>query len=109
VLVRKEKQGGDDVRIVERIPAHYEAQQVEDIGRVYRWCPEQDVLECGACGTRRTFKRSNLIASIVACECGARCSESVREELIVEQLAEDERRLHPWRYWQTEENTGIPI
>jgi hypothetical protein len=106
--LRNEERGGDDVRIVERIPAHYETQEVEDIGRVYKWCPEQVVLECGACCARKTFKRSSLLTSIVACECGARCSESVREELIVEQLAEDER-LHPWRYWQTEENTGIPI
>ena len=99
------------MRIVERIPAHYyEAQEVEDIGRVYRWCPEQVVLECGACGTRKTFKRSSLLTSIVACECGARCSASVHEELIAEQpRAEDERRVRPWRYWQTEESTGIPI
>ena len=99
------------MRIVERIPAHYyEAQEVEDIGRVYRWCPEQVVLECGACGMRKTFKRSSLLTSIVACECGARCSASVHEELIAEQpRAEDERRVRPWRYWRTEESTGIPI
>ena len=96
------------MRIVERIPAHYKVQQVEDIGWVYRWCPEEVVLECDACGTRHTFKRSRLITSVVACECGARCSASVREELVIEQLAEDDR-LHPWRYWQTEQNGGIPV
>ena len=96
------------MKIVERIPAHYEAREVEDIGRAYRWCPEQVVLECGACGTRGTFKRSDLISSVVACECGARCSAKVREELIVEQLAEDEG-IHPWRYWHSEPNSGIPI
>jgi hypothetical protein len=80
---------------------------VEDFGRVYRWCPEQVVLECGACNTRMTFKRSNLIASLVNCECGARCSARVREELIIEQLAEDER-IHPWGYWHTEEGAEIP-
>jgi hypothetical protein len=37
------------VKIIERIPAHYETQEVEDLGRVYSWCPEQVVLECGAC------------------------------------------------------------
>ena len=96
------------MKIIERIPAHYEAEEVEDVGRVYRWRPEQLVLECGACGTRRTFKRSNLITSIVACEYGARSTAGVREELLVEQLAEDEL-LHPWRYWHSEPNVGIPV
>ena len=53
------------MKIIERIPAHYETQEVEDLGRVYRWCPEQVVLQCGACGTRKTFERSSLIASLV--------------------------------------------
>ena len=96
------------MRIVERIPEHYETQEVEDFGRVYRWCPEQVVLECGACGTTSTFKRSNLIASLVSCECGARCSASVREELIIEKRAE-ETRLYPWRYWHPKEDAGIPV
>jgi hypothetical protein len=96
------------VKIIERIPAHYEVQAVEDLGRVYRWCPERVVLECGAYGTRRTFKRSTLIASLAHCECGVRCSASVREELIVEKLAED-KYIHPWHYWHTEENAGIPV
>jgi hypothetical protein len=70
---------------------------VENLGRCYRWCPEQVVLECGACGTRMTLKRSSLITSVVTCECGARCAASVREELIVEMLSEDQV-VHPWRY-----------
>ena len=77
------------MKIIERVPAHCEAQEMEDVGRIYRWCPEQVVLECGACGTRRTFKRSSLIASLANCACGVRRSASVREELIVERLAED--------------------
>jgi hypothetical protein len=96
------------VKIIERIPAHYETQEVEDLGRVYRWCPEQVVLQCGGCGTRKTFERSSLIASLVKCACGARCSARVREELIVEKLAE-EKDIHPWRYWHSKENAGIPI
>ena len=96
------------MKIIERIPAHYETEEVEDLGRAYRWCPEQVVLECGACGTRETFNRSNLISSLVKCECGARCSARVREELIVEKLAEEEY-IHRWRYWHTEQNAGIPI
>ena len=96
------------MRIVERIPAHYEAQEVEDLGRAYKWRPEQVVLECGACGTRSAFVRTKLISSLVNCECGARCSARVREELLVEKLAEDEY-LHPWRYWHTQENAGLPV
>ncbi len=95
------------MKIVERIPAHYETREVEDLGRVYRWCPEQVVVECDACGRRMAFKRSNLIISIVSCECGERCTESIREELIVERLAQDER-IHPWRYWRSEAKAGIP-
>ena len=96
------------MRIVERIPAHYEAQEVEDLGRAYKWRPEQVVLECGACGTRSTFVRTKLISSLVNCECGARCSARVREELLVEKLAGDEY-LHPWRHWHTQENAGLPV
>jgi hypothetical protein len=97
------------VKIVERIPAHYDAEEVVDLGRAYRWCPEQAVLECGACGARMTFKRSELITSLVACECGARCSARVREELLVEKLAVEDEYVHPWRYWHTQENAGIPV
>src|SRR5436305_1482028 len=97
------------VKIIERIPAHYETEEVaQDLGRVYSWCPEQVVLECGACGTRVTFSRSKLIASLVKCECGARCSARVREELVIEKLAEEED-IHPWRYWRSKENAGIPV
>jgi hypothetical protein len=58
------------VKIIERIPAHYEDQEVEDLGQVYRRRPEQVVLECGICGTRTTCKRSNLLTSIVAVNAG---------------------------------------
>ena len=97
------------MRIAERIPAHYETQEVEDFGRAYRWCPEQVVLECGACRMRKTFKRSNLLTSIVTCECGARSSAGVREELLIEKLAEEDEVVHPWRYWQSQENAGLPV
>jgi hypothetical protein len=96
------------VKIVERIPAHYDADAVEELGWAYRWCPEQVVLECGAYGTRSTFLRTKLISSLVNCECGARCSARVREELLIEKLAEEEY-LHPWRYWHAQENAGIPV
>ncbi len=96
------------MKIVERIPAHYEVQEVEDFGRSYKWCPEQIVLECDACGTRMTHDRSNLITSIVTCECEARSTADIREELLLEVLAEDEV-IHPWRYWRPREGAGIPV
>ena len=96
------------MKIVERIPAHYKEEEVETFGRVYKWCSEQVVLECDACGTKRIFKHSNVMTSIVTCECGARSSARAREELLIEVLAEDER-LHPWRYWRSEEQSGLPL
>ncbi len=96
------------MQIVERIPAHYEVEEVRDLGRCYRWCPEQVVVECGECKKRMSFDRSKLITSIVTCECGARSTASVREELIAELLTEDEV-THPWRYWPSREEIGIPV
>lgn len=96
------------MKLIERIPAHYEVQEVEELGRVYRWCPEKAVVECDACGKRATFNRSSLITSIVTCECGERSTAGIREELVLEQLAKDEA-IHPWRYWRSEERAGIPV
>ncbi len=96
------------MRIVERIPAHYEVEEVGYLGRSYRWCPEKVVVECGGCGKRMTFGRSQLITSIVTCQCGARSTAGVREELLIEALTDDEV-AHPWRYWQPREESGIPV
>ena len=81
---------------------------MEDFGRAYKWRPEKVVVECDECGRRMIFERSNLITSTVACECGTRSTADIREELIVEKLAEDEL-VRPWRYWQSKENAGIPV
>jgi hypothetical protein len=96
------------VRIVERIPAHYEVEEISDLGRSYRWCPEKVVVECGGCGKRTTLGRSQLITSIVTCGCGVESTAGVREELLIEALTEDEV-AHPWRYWQPKEESGIPV
>ena len=96
------------MRIVERIPAHYKVQEVGNLGQSYRWCPEQIVVACGQCTKTMTFNRSKLLTSILTCECGARSTASVREELFVEQLTEDEV-VHPWRYWRSREESGIPV
>ncbi len=97
------------MRIVERIPAHYEVKDVSDLGRSYRWCPEKVVVECDGCTKSMTFNRSQLITSIVTCGgCGARSTAGIREELLVEVLTEDEA-AHPWRYWHPREESGIPV
>jgi len=94
------------MKLIERIPAHYEVEEVEDLGHVYRWCPEKAVVKCGECGNRTTFKRSNLITSIITCECGARSTAGIREELLAEMQAKDET-IHPWRYRRPK--VGLPI
>ncbi len=97
------------MRIVERIPAHYEVQEVENFARSYSWCPEQVVLECDACATKVTHKRVNLMTSIVTCECDARSTADIREELLCEVLSEEDEVTHPWRYWQPKVGAGIPV
>ncbi len=98
------------MRIVERIPAHYEIEDVMEFGRSYRWCPEQAVLECGECKERTTLTRSQLLASVVTCGgCGARSTASVREELLAELRRTDDEVAHPWRYWRSRGEGGIPV
>ncbi len=84
--------------VIERAEGRYEIQDVE-FGRVYKWRPEQVVVECG-CGERAT-----LTACETTCRCGADHAVVVREELVG--CSEDET-LHPWRYAGDSEDTGIP-
>jgi hypothetical protein len=95
------------MRVVERVEGHYETQDVE-FGRVYRWQPERVMVEC-RCGKRETFKRSELLESVIKCECGMDHSADVREELVIGVLEEDEKTLHPWRYWRPPEGSGLPF
>lgn len=96
------------VLIIERVAAHYEVQEVEEFGRVYRWCPESVLVEC-ECGKRATHKRLDLLSSVSPCECGADHTAGLRGELAVQLLDEDEAARHPWRYWRSSEETGIPF
>ena len=98
------------MKIVECIPAHYEVEEVSDLGRSYRWCPEQVVLECGECKKRTTLTWSQLIVSVLTCDgCGARSTASVREELLAELRRTDDEVVHPWRYWRSRGKAGIPF
>ena len=97
------------MRIIERITEQYEAVEVEDFGRVYKWRPEKVVVECNGCAKRTTFEKSKLLTSIVACDrCSAKSTAGIREELLVELPIPDED-AHPWRYWSPREGTGIPF
>ncbi len=99
------------VQVIERVARHYDVEEVE-YGRVYRWCPEMVVVEC-ECGKRATFKRSDLITSIVTCECGARYAVvdiQEEEEMVGQSLEEeDDETVHPWRYWRPPKGAGIPF
>ncbi len=78
-------------RVIERLKAHYEIQEVE-MGIVYRWCPESVVVEC-TCGDRPT-----LTASRSACgECGE--DHTGLTEEVLDAHPED-KVDHPWRYLQ---------
>lgn len=94
--------------IVERIPEHYEVEELEDLGRSYRWRPAQLVAMCRGCGRKATFEESYLLVSVVTCdECGERSSAGIREELVKERMADE--AVHPWRYWRPKAGAGIPF
>jgi hypothetical protein len=96
-------------KIIERVAEHYDTQEME-FGRTYIWCPECVVLECTKCGKKMTLTRSELIATQPDCECGKGHTASVREEVVLELLDENyEGHHHPWRYWHTTKDTGIPF
>jgi hypothetical protein len=96
------------MRVIERVAEHYDAQDSE-FGKNYRWCPENVVVEC-TCGRRITLKRSALIDNGAPCECGVEHTNSVREEVVLQLPDEDyELHHHPWRYWHTTRDTGIPF
>ena len=96
------------MQVIERVAEHYDTQET-DFGRLYRWCPECVVVEC-KCGRRMPLTRSDLIDAGAECECGTEHTDSVREELVIQLLDEDyEAHHHPWRYWHTTKDTGIPF
>jgi hypothetical protein len=97
------------VQLIERIPEHYEVEEVE-FGRVYSWRPESVIVECRACGKRMAVKRCDIIDSILDCECGKGHTARIREELMIELLDEDyELHHHPWRHWRSSKDTGLPF
>jgi hypothetical protein len=89
------------VAIVERIKGHYDVQEVE-FGRVYRWCPERVIVECG-CGERTSLTAS----STATCRrCRVDLAIVFREEPTTEQSGDE--IVHPWRYAEHREGAGLP-
>jgi DNA-directed RNA polymerase subunit M/transcription elongation factor TFIIS len=78
-------------KIIERVQAHYDVQEVE-MGKVYKWCPETVLIECG-CGEEPVLSASRTTCG----ECGADHAAFVGE--VLQARLEDEGD-HPWRYLQ---------
>src|SRR5919199_3721587 len=77
-------------KVIECVEGHYEVEKVL-FGRVYRWCPECIVAECG-CG-----ERVILTGSVTTCAgCGADHAALAQEWLPAEQREDED--LHPWRH-----------
>jgi hypothetical protein len=90
------------LKVIERVQAHYEVQDVE-MGKVYRWHPKSVLIEC-ECGEMVT-----LTDSKTSCEaCGAEHIGLVREDLTARKLDDDED-VHPWRYSEERNGATIPF
>jgi hypothetical protein len=97
------------MKIIERVAEHYDTHEVE-FGGTYIWCPACVVMQCSKCAKKMTLTRLDLIANKPDCECGKGHSARAREEVVLELVDEDyEAHNHPWRYWHTTKDTGIPF
>jgi hypothetical protein len=88
-------------KMIERARARYEVEEVE-YGKVYRWQPETVVVEC-TCGEEASLTPSEPAGE----ECGAEHKGLVREDLSDRQPKNDEY-VHPWRYWNDEDDGALP-
>jgi hypothetical protein len=79
-------------KVIERFDAHYEGQDVP-MGKVYRWCPERVLVECG-CGETPTLAASATICG----KCGEDYALLIQEVLNL-RPKEDEID-YPWRHLQ---------
>ena len=79
------------VKVIERVAAHYEVQDLE-MGKVYKWCPETAVVEC-ACGEKLILSAFSSTCP----ECGADRAPLVEEVLVARP---EDKGDHPWRYLQ---------
>jgi hypothetical protein len=81
-------------KVLERVQAHYEVQDVE-MGKVYRWHPESVVVECDKCR-----KKPTLTASKATCGwCGTE-HRAIAQEVLGQASPKDdegEEIEHLWR------------
>ena len=78
-------------KVIERFEAHYEVQDME-MGKVYRWCPANTLVEC-TCGEELTLSAFRTTCG----ECGTDHAALVEEVLAARP---DDKGDHPWRSLQ---------
>ena len=78
-------------KVIERVEAHYDVQDME-MGKVYRWCPTNVLIEC-TCGEEPTLSAFGTTCG----ECGADHAAFVGD--LLDARLED-NGVHPWRYLQ---------
>jgi len=78
-------------KVIERVEAHYEVQDVE-MGKVYRWRPASVLVEC-TCGEEPTLSAFRTTCG----ECGADHAALVGDSL---DARPEHKGDHPWRYLQ---------
>jgi hypothetical protein len=80
-------------KVIERVQPRYEVQDVE-FGKVYKWRPEQIVLEC-RCGHTLSLTASNTSCA----ECSTDHEQAVKE--VSADGHQNDQTLHPWRYYSS--------
>jgi hypothetical protein len=87
----RERERKPVAKVIERVEAHYEVQEVE-YGKVYKWCPANVVVEC-TCGEEPTISALRTTCG----ECGADHAAFVGDLL---DAHPEDKGDHPWRYLQ---------
>ena len=90
-----------------RIEGHYDVQEVP-FGTVYKWRPEQAIVECG-CGERLVI---SAYSTTTCGRCGAKHlanapTSDVPEELSDRRLVDE--ILPPWRYAKDRDEAELPF
>jgi hypothetical protein len=100
----REHRKAKHAKVLECVEGHYDSEEAA-FGRVYRWCPECVVAECGGCG-----QKVILTGSMATCAgCGADHAAIVQEWLPAEQRQkEEDEKLHPWRQASDCEGESLP-
>ena len=98
-------EAGPVAKVIECALGRYEVQDVE-LGKVYKWCPERVVVECG-CGERLYLNASTTTSCK---ECTTDHAKTVRAELA--DPRESDEVLYPWRYSyysEDREDASLPV